>query len=178
MQEKSVRSVSAVTIIALVAAIFVGSYFPQSASIRTDLTFEGIMGALGALFIFVLLVERTTEILVVIGRQETADSLKQEQDTLSKDPSKADDLAKKALELIIYQANTKRFALLVGFAVAVITCSGGVGILKAIVTISSPTPPFLRGIDIVLTSGLLAGGSDSFHQFVRAIESFFEAKKN
>jgi hypothetical protein len=96
---------------------------------------------------------------------------------LQSDPIKAEE---KAVELTAYQSETKIIALLIGFSVSIIVCSGGIGILNTIV-VADPTRGnlrFLRGIDIVLTSGLLAGGSDSFHQVVSALENFFESTKS
>lgn len=173
MQSNKIRKIGAVVILALAVVMVIASYQQQSVSIRSDVTMQTILGVLGGLFILVLLIERTTEILVSIGRMERTESLKQEQEMLSRDAQKTIELEKKSQELIIYQAETKQFALLVGFSISVLMCSGGVGVLSAIVAMPEPAPPFMRGIDIVLTSGLLAGGSDSFHQFVRAIESFF-----
>ncbi len=36
---------------------------------------------------------------------------------------------------------------------------------------------FLRAVDIVLTAGLISGGSDAFHQFTSALEKFFKQSK-
>jgi hypothetical protein len=54
-------------------------------------------------------------------------------------------------------------------------CAGGVGILPSILNIDRAAPnfEFMRGVDIVMTAGLLASGSDAIHQFVRALQKFF-----
>ncbi|MBM9535675.1 hypothetical protein [Desulfobulbus alkaliphilus] len=156
------------------------SIHPQSAPIRGDLQFETILGMLGGLFVLVLLIERATEIAIAIWREAPTQRLQQEINTLSEDSTASDAAAAKTADLLAYQAETKGIALLIGFTLSVIACAGGIGILDTIVDTSNANKPFMRGMDIILTSGLLAGGSDAFHQFVRALESFFVSsrKKN
>ena len=168
---------------ALIVLTIVYSVHPQFAPIKTDLTFQTVLGALGGIFVIVLLVERVTEIAITIWRQSSADSLKEEVDSLAKDtakePAKAADLLAKSKELATYQAETKSIALLIGFSVSVIVCAAGVGLLSTIVDTEKASTSFIRGIDILLTSGLIAGGSDAFHQFVSTLETFFtESKKS
>jgi hypothetical protein len=151
------------------------SAHPQSAPLKSELTLEVILGALGGLFVLVLLIERATEIFIAITRSEKTEKLKLEVHTLKKDQSKAADLVAKTAERAAYKNETKSLSLLIGFAISVIACAGGIGILSTIVDITQGADTgFIRGIDIVLTSGLLAGGSDSFHQFVRSLETFFQ----
>jgi hypothetical protein len=163
----------------LLVLTIVYSASPQSAPFKADLTFQAVLGALGGIFIIVLLVERVTEIAITIWRQTQADSLKQEIDSLSKDAAKAADLLAKSKEFAIYQAETKGIALLISFSISVIVCSAGIGLLSTIIDTSRAGVGFIRGTDILLTSGLIAGGSDAFHKFVSALETFFsESKKS
>ena len=157
--------------------IFYFSANPLSAPIRSDLTFPKILGVLGGLFVLVLLIERATEIFIAIWREAPTEKLREEVTALQNIADKAADLTTKKSELAVFQANTKGIALLVGFTLAAIACSGGIGILDAVVDTSKASPGFMRGIDIILTAGLLAGGSDSFHQFVSALETFFQNAK-
>ncbi len=142
---------------ALAIIIIIFSVNPQSARFAQDLTFQDVLAALGGIFIIVLLVERATEIVITIWRQ-------------GPETDKAGDAAK-------YQAETKGYALLIGFTLSVIVCSAGIGLLGEIIDSTSGSPQFFRGVDIILTSGLIAGGSDAFHQFVRALETFFTKSK-
>ena len=104
-----------------------------------------------------MLVERATEIVITIWRKVP-------------ETDKAEEIAK-------YQAETKGYSLLVGFTLSVIVCSAGIGLLGEIIDSRNGSPEFFRGVDIILTSGLIAGGSDAFHQFVRALETFFTKSK-
>lgn len=164
--------------IVLIAITIYYSVHPQVAPLKADLTFQTVLGALGAIFIIVLLVERFTEIAVTIWYQPTTDQLKEEIDALSKDPAKIDEMQKKSRELAAYKVKTKSFALLFGFSASVIVCSAGIGLLSILVEPGQANGHLIRGVDILLTSGLIAGGSDAFHQFVSALETFFvESKK-
>ena len=160
-------------ILTIVVIIF--SVNPQIVPIFPNLTLEKVLVALGGIFIIVLLVERVTEIVVSIRYQETADQLKEELSALRGDPKKAADVTDKAKELAKYKAKTKGFSLLFGFTLSIVVCSAGVGLLGEIIDITKGNVQFLRGVDIVLTSGLIAGGSDEYHQFVRALETLFKS---
>jgi hypothetical protein len=161
---------------ALVIIIVVFSVNPQSARFAQDLSFQDVLAALGGIFIIVLLVERATEIVITIWRQAKGDQLKKELAVLETS-SKAAAAADKAKELAEYQAETKGYSLLVGFTLSVIVCSAGIGLLGEIIDSRQGSEQFFRGVDIILTSGLIAGGSDAFHQFVRALETFFTKSK-
>jgi hypothetical protein len=161
----------------LTIVIIIFSVNPQLAPIFSDLTLQKVLTALGGIFVIVLLVERAMEIVISIWRQAPTDQLKEELSALMGDPAKAADATAKAKELAKYQAETKGLSLLVGFALSIVVCSAGVGLLGEIIDITKGNKYFLRGVDIVLTSGLIAGGSDAFHQFVRAIETFFTKSK-
>lgn len=162
-------------ILTIVVIIF--SVNPQLAPIFSDLTMQKVLAALGGIFVIVLLVERATEIVIFIWRQVPTDQLKEKLSALMCDPAKAEDATATAKELVKYQTETKGLSLLVGFALSIVVCSAGVGLLGEIVDIKKGNKYFLRGVDIVLTSGLIAGGSDAYHQFVRALETFFTKSK-
>jgi hypothetical protein len=157
-------------ILAIIIIVF--SVRPQEAPIAPDLTFQKVLTALGGIFIIVLLVERATEIVISIWRQVPTDQLKKELSPLSGAAA-----TNKAKALAKYQAETKGYSLLTGFALSVVVCSAGVGLLGVIVETTGDNKYFLRGVDIILTSGLIAGGSDAFHQFVSALETFFVKSK-
>ena len=159
-------------ILTIVVIIF--SVNPRSAPIISDLTLQDVLVALGGIFVIVLLVERVTEIVVSIRYQATTDQLEEELSALKGVPAKAADAMAKAKELAKYKAETKGFSLLFGFTLSIVVCSAGVGLLGEIIDITKGNVQFLRGVDIVLTSGLIAGGSDEYHQFVRALEKFFK----
>jgi len=159
----------------LTIVIIIYSVNPKEAMIVSDLTWEKLLSALGGIFIIVLLVERATEIVIFIWRQADTDERKEKVSVLQGKPKKdAVATAKAKKELADYKVETKGISLLVGFALSIVVCSAGVGLLREIIDVTKGNEQFLRGVDIVLTSGLIAGGSDAFHKFVRALEIFFE----
>lgn len=161
------------------AVVGVGAWNPQSAPVRSDLTLSGFMGVLGGLFVLVLLIERATELFVILTRETEERNLRAglRNPTERVQPGGNTEvrlnLEKRRAGLEQYSATTKRTALAFSFVISAIVCAGGVGILNAVLDIQPETVNlnFIRGIDIFLTAALLAGGSDVFHQFVRAVES-------
>jgi len=153
------------------------SFNPLTAPIKDGLTFQAVLGSLGGIFIIVLLVERVTEIVISIWRQSGTDQLKSEIESLVKDSQSSESVPGKQMDLAKYQAETKSIALLVGFSISVIVCCAGVGLLSSIIDFTKGNQNILRGVDIVLTSGLIAGGSDGFHQFVSTLETFFDESR-
>jgi len=141
----------------LTIVIIIFSVKPQSAPIVSNLTLQKALAALGGIFIIVLLVERATEIVISVWREATGDLLKEELSALTGDPTKAAEAMAKAKKLARYQAETKGISLLTGFALSVVVCAAGVGLLGEIIDITKTNLHFLRGVDIVLTSGLIAG---------------------
>lgn len=171
------RLAKTLTLGVLIVLIVVFSMQPLNAPIKDGLTLQNVLASLGGIFIIVLLVERVTEIIIALWRQSDAEQLKTEIEDLSKDTTKSAELLFKQKSLVKYQAETKYIALLVGFAVSVIVCCAGVGLMGTVIDINKGNANFLRGVDIFLTSGLIAGGSDSFHQFVSVFETFFIKSK-
>ena len=203
---KPKRGIYFVGVIFIILAVAFGAMHPQFAPIKADLDAPKIMGVVGGFFVLVLLIERTAEIFITILRGSEAEGLKEKISELAKEIEKAelvikampagstaaleaankeakqkqDELRKNKAELVTNQSDTKYKALLMSFFLSAIVCAGGVGILNTIVEIDPGRVcvNYLRGIDIVLTAGLLAGGSDAFHQFVRALETIFANIKN
>ncbi|MCI5220029.1 MAG: hypothetical protein D3914_12785 [Candidatus Electrothrix sp. LOE2] len=138
----------------LLLAIVSSVTFPTGAPIKEGFGFESLLGTLGGILIMVLLVERVTEIVLAFRRQAKKENMPQ-------------------------QDETKRIALIIGFSLGVLVCSAGVGMLSTILNTEGANQGLIRFVDIILTAGLIAGGSDGFHQFVAAIETFFvESRKN
>jgi hypothetical protein len=165
------------TLVGLIILTVVFSLRPQTAPIQKGLEFKVVFAALGGILVIVMLVERVTEIAISILRQSGADALRSEIEALANDPARSNEITQKRKDLATYQAETKSIALLIGFSISVAVCAAGVGLLETILNTDMGNRNFLRGVDIILTSGLIAGGSDSFHQFVSALETFFKESR-
>ncbi len=168
--------VTPIVVLSAVVLVVLFSINPQSAPFRPALTMQTLATSLGGLFMIVLLIERATEVFVTLVRDGASGSGSLG-DAPAKDSTPAE-LGTSASNAITarddeYQRHTKRLALLFGFTLSIAVCSAGVGLLGTLLEPGEANASFLRGLDIVLTSALLAGGSDAFHQFVRALETFF-----
>jgi hypothetical protein len=124
-----------------------------------------IPGMLAGLGVTVVIVERATEVVVNATRSE--DKVIQARiDAAIKgnDPANQVKLTERLLE---YKAGTERLSLLVGLALGVLLASSGISVLSQVIDIEKAIPRNLslrRLVDIVLTAGLLAGSSQSFHE--------------
>ncbi len=148
-----------------------------------DLALKDLMGKLGALFIIVLLVERLIELFVHPWRSPKTESLKMELFTFSAEGKRLRKPGHQTVDtekkLGSHRSKTRLVTLLAGFVIGVFISIGGVGFLNELVhvdpaAVGEKQIPYLRKVDVVLTAGLIAGGSDGFHQFMKAILVFFE----
>ena len=177
------RYAQILTLIILLIIIIVSAVNPLNAPFKEELKLQDIVGAIGALFIIVLLVERVIEIIISIWRGPETESLKQQINSFTDDEkaSRPNDFKAAQEKLAKHKAKTTGIALLLGFTFSVVICAAGVGLLSEIIDLPGNAPrgqkSFLRGLDIVLTAGLLAGGSDAFHQFANSIVTFFKETK-
>jgi hypothetical protein len=125
-----------------------------------------VLGSLPGLGVLVVLVERSTEVAINAVRTE-ASSLESRKTLLEKgqrnsEPEYVDITAK----LEKYKAGTQQLSLLIGLALGVLVACTGVGMLNSILTDKLiPEELQLRRLaDIILTAGVLAGGSQAFHE--------------
>lgn len=174
------RQAKTLTLVILFIVIIVFAIQQLSAPFKDGLKVQDITGALGALFIIVLLVERVIEIFTSIWRDPDANTLKQKINKFTDEQKKSRETNVLDAEknLANYKAKTQSITLLTSFTLAVVICAAGVGLLSEIINLPATAPnsqkTFIRGIDIVLTAGLIAGGSDGFHHFVNSFVTFFK----
>ena len=177
MNNEVQRQAKILLLVILFIIVIVFAIQQLSAPFREDLKVQDITGALGALFIIVLLVERVIEIFTSIWRAPEADKLKQNINSIT-DKRKTNELKVAKDELAEYKVKTQGITLLTSFSLAIIICAAGVGLLSEIINLPGDAPSsqksFIRGVDIVLTAGLIAGGSDGFHHFVNSFVTFFK----
>ncbi|MCY4560221.1 MAG: hypothetical protein OXF79_28460 [Chloroflexi bacterium] len=133
---------------------------------------------LGILYIVALFVERALEVLIKAWRQGGRILLEEEV------RSEPDDQAKvrKEKELEQYKAGTQRRALLAGFTLGILVSLAGVRLLGPIFDVSGgTTSEFQTAVfqfaDIVITAGLIAGGSATIHELMALIDDFLKASR-
>ncbi len=172
------RFAQILTCVVLLAIIILGACHSWEVPFRKELSLKNIMGSLGALFVIVLLVERATEILIGIWRAPKSAKMERDAARMAAEPEKHEAMQH---DLRLYKTGTKGIALLIGFTISIVVCVAGVGLFSDLLDLSQADEEWqvglLRGLDILLTSSLIAGGSDGFHQFTSAIETFFRRSK-
>lgn len=133
---------------------------------------------LGILYIVALFVERALEVLIKAWRQGGRILLEEE---IRSEP---DNQAKigKAKELEQYKAGTQRRALLAGFTLGALVSLAGVRLLGPIFDVSGEATSELQAsvfqfADILITAGLIAGGSATIHELMALIDDFLRASR-
>jgi hypothetical protein len=131
---------------------------------------NSIPGTLSGMGILVVLVERSTEVVVnALRSEDIVMKSRLARLELQQEPVNHRDYQEMVERLEIYKSGTQRLSLLVGLAIGVLVACTGVGFLSSILNSSESIPVNLqlrRGVDILLTAGLLAGGSQAFHENV------------
>ncbi len=167
--------ITLIGIILLGLAIW-GANLNIKAGIIDDLSFQMLLGTLGGLFVIALLIERFIEVFVSIWFEKETNELEEQRFSAQTEAAKSK--AKK--KLIEQKSKTKGTALITSFTVSILVCVAGVGLLNDIIDpadVKGVQANLLRGVDIVLTASLLAGGSDGIHQFISTLEKFFKESK-
>jgi hypothetical protein len=119
--------------------------------------------------VLVVLVERTTEVVVNALRSDEIVMNLQLVQLEKQSGTSSPEYLSLAKRLEMYKSGTQRLSLLVGLAVGVLVACTGVSLLDAILDLGKSVPVHLqlrRGVDILLTAGVLAGGSQAFHENV------------
>ena len=129
---------------------------------------------LGVLYILALFVERAIEVFIKAWRQAERWKLEKTVETAS--PRNRVQAEQK---LQAYRAGTKRAALLVGLTIGIMISLAGVRILD--VVFSGITGDFqlfmFRFTDVLVTAGLIAGGSSLIHELMTLITEFLRESR-
>lgn len=144
---------------------------------------ESVVDLLTPLFLLALFSERVQEVYVegwrAVDRTPLERELKEaQQGTDEKAIHDAED------KLTDFKLQTRKRAFLVGLAIGIVLATLGIRVLDPLTDIQLAEaewadtewgwlqPYLFRGIDIVLTAGLLAGGSDGIHQVIKLFLDF------
>ncbi|MDE2977250.1 MAG: hypothetical protein OXU63_06990 [Acidobacteriota bacterium] len=142
---------------------------PQEAPFRTA------MVQLGILYVVALFVERSLEVLIKAWRQGGKTSREEE-------VRSADDDGKAAAEKALreYRTGTQRRALLAGLTLGIMVSLSGVRLLGPIFAIEVAgafQKAAFQFTDIVLTAGLITGGSATIHELMALIDDFLRTSR-
>lgn len=143
-----------------------------------DAPFLVALTQLGILYIVALFVERSLEVLIKAWRQAGRTGLEQEKDSET-DDGKRKEIAKNLEE---YRAGTQRRALLLGLTLGILVSLSGVRLLGPIFQFDTGDGwSFQEGVfqftDIIVTAGLIAGGSSTIHELMALVDDFLKASR-
>lgn len=132
--------------------------------------FLAALRQLGILYVVALFVERSLEVLMKAWRQSEKIRLEAQ--------IKSD--TDKNAELDQYKAGTQRRALLVGLTLGILVSLSGVRLLGSIFdssTVHSFQLAAFQFTDIIVTAGLIAGGSSTIHELMALVDDFLKASR-
>ena len=172
---------------ALVACSAVAAW---QASAFTGLAFkpfraEEIVGNLTALFLISVFLERALEVFVSSWRDGDRRKLEHEIAHALADakaapaPEAERRVLQRRQDLADFKAQTARWSLMCGLvAGAVIALAGARALgplLAALPPVGSPQALVVTIVDVVITAGLIGGGSDGIHKLVSVITDYLDA---
>lgn len=163
-------------VVALVIVVFrAGDSLTPVVATGEDL-FLRALGQLGILYIIALFVERSLEVLIKAWRQGGKSRL--EENVRAADENQRAAVERKLQE---YRTGTQKRALLLGLTLGTMVSLSGVRLLGAIFEFGGATAPFQQAVfhftDIVLTAGLIGGGSATIHELMALIDDFLKASR-
>jgi hypothetical protein len=130
-----------------------------------------LTGLMGSLMLVASFIERAVEVVVSGVRLEAAEHLKYSVSASGGTDSSA------IRALASHRSGTQQLAFLVSMALGFLASTAGVSALGPLVSISLPLPLFVRAVDILLTSLLLAGGADGIHRAVSVALDLFDGTR-
>jgi len=146
-------------------------------------SFKGadFIGQLAPLFLAALLIERSLEVFIStlrgageVKRQAVVDRCKKAADA---DASKLPALYAAQDELSDYKSSTQQIAMPSAVVLGILVSAVGIRCLGPL--LADPTfkdrqaqQPWFTAADVLLTGGLLGGGSDFVHQFITSLTDF------
>jgi hypothetical protein len=110
----------------------------------------------------------------IIKKQEVDDH----KDLILKEKSELEEV------LLTYELKRQRRTMLIGFMLGLLLSVSGVRIMSGIIlngseqTLSEIQVTIIQSIDIILTAGIITGGSDRIHGLIKRIKDTFSIYKN
>lgn len=168
----------ALLVVALAVAVFWwGDSLRPIETKEGEAPFLTALTQLGILYIVALFVERSLEVLIKAWRQGGKSRL-EEALRLADQGARAE--AEKAVEE--YRTGTQRRALLVGLTLGIMVSLSGVRLLGPIFEFGgtdgwSFQQAVFQFTDIIVTAGLIAGGSKTIHELMALIDDFLRTSR-
>jgi len=194
---KAINFLATLAFLGFIVALFL-NLIPEFPSLAFKNLGNAQIGELvSSLFFTILIVERSLEVFISTWRGVEASQIKQSiadqqlavdhASNSASDNSSADsdreigDLNDLNADLTTYKATTAKIALWLGLTLGILTSFVGIRILETFIQVGVDANlnaiqlRTFRILDIVLTGGLIAGGSKGFHQLMSIYEEFMDA---
>ena len=168
----------ALLVLALAIVVFsLGDSLKPIGTREGEAAFLTALTQLGILYIVALFVERSLEVFIKAWRQGGKSRLEEEARSAADDAK-----AEAAKELEEYRAGTQRRALLVGLTLGILVSLSGVRLLGPIFEFGAADgwsfqQALFQFTDIVVTAGLIAGGSATIHELMALIDDFLKTSR-
>ena len=134
--------------------------------------------ALGTLLIIALFVERAQQVYISAWRTLGREQLDAEIAELQKTGSDAGRLRELESTRLEYRHKTRQMAFLGGMILGVLISFAGPRILAEVMSVSQTLKAWqatvFHGVDILITGGLIGGGSEGIHKLVTLITDFLD----
>jgi hypothetical protein len=198
LSEIAIRTISHILFLAAIVIVvgicILKSVAPDALPFK-DLSAQAFTGLIAWLFAVALFVERAVEVVVMVFRDYSADLLQATEDSataantsatkaLSANPTDPGlkttaDKTQSVLDEahknnVMYRAKTKEIALSVGFVFGAMVSVAGVRALHGLLADNTTTTGWFTFADIIVTSAMLAGGSEGIHRIANAFTSFMD----
>lgn len=166
-----------VLILIIFVAIIVNNFgWDQTITLSPDLKQETYTSLFVNLFFIALVVERFIEVFNSIWRRKGRQERIRAVETAASNKEKI--AAQK--ELDYYRSRTETLAMYSGFAIGILVGLAGVHILQVIFKIdelSGTQKSIFQAVDVLLTAGLIAGGSKGINAITSLMGSFLTVSK-
>ena len=143
---------------------------------------EKALAALGTLFVIALFVERAQEVFVSAWRTLGREQIEAKVAELRRDGTDTAEVRAQESRHREYRHKTRQMAFLVGMILGVLISFVGPRILEAVIPVSTSLTGWqtavFHGVDILITGGLIGGGSDGIHKLVTLITDFLEQTRD
>ena len=181
------KAISIIFYVIIVITISLPIWLTTEAVSLKETASSMIIPLLGSLFVIALFLERSLDVFLTTWRAEGSEKLNQEIRNLEHQISKFEDnkdlisdLEKKKQERIERSSKTRLIALWSGLFFGLLVGVVGIRTLQTLVDpVSLSQIPTIqlhlfRVLDVLLTGGLVAGGSDNIHKLIEVYRNVME----
>ena len=186
-KEEIMKAISIIFYVIIVITISLPIWLTTEAVSLKETASSMIIPLLGSLFVIALFLERSLDVFLTTWRAEGSEKLNQEIRNLEHQISKFEDnkdlisdLEKKKQERIERSSKTRLIALWSGLFFGLLVGVVGIRTLQTLVDpVSLSQIPTIqlhlfRVLDVLLTGGLVAGGSDNIHKLIEVYRNVME----